>query len=53
MKITELETFIVDGGSQNWVFVEVHTDEGITGLGEATVATKALSVEAAIKEQEQ
>lgn len=31
MKITDVETLFVD----RWLFVRVHTDEGITGLGES------------------
>lgn len=52
MKITQLRTFIVDGGSSNWVFVKVYTDEGIVGLGEGTIASKAQTVAAAIMEHE-
>jgi len=44
MKITKVETFLVDaappqsGGwaARNWLFVKVHTDEGIYGVGEAS-----------------
>src|SRR5579871_6154998 len=41
MKITDLKVYVVDpwgGGSaeQAWTFVQVETDEGITGIGEAT-----------------
>jgi galactonate dehydratase len=44
MKITGIETFLVnaaplqDGGwaARNWLFVKVHTDEGISGGGEAS-----------------
>ena len=28
MKITNIETFIVDGGYRPWTFVKVETDEG-------------------------
>ncbi len=28
MKITNIETFIVDGGWRPWIFVKVETDEG-------------------------
>ena len=38
MKVTDIKLFQVMGGGwprHPWVFVEVHTDEGITGLGEA------------------
>jgi len=36
MKITELKTFVVGNPWKNWVFVKLDTDEGISGLGEAT-----------------
>lgn len=35
MKITRIETFLVHPDRRNLVFVKVHTDEGITGIGEA------------------
>ncbi len=34
MKITEIETFVVDAGWRPWQFVAVRTSEGITGYGE-------------------
>ena len=34
MKITEIETFVVDAGWRPWQFVAIRTDEGITGYGE-------------------
>ncbi len=36
MKITNIETFIVDGGWRPWTFVKVETDEGIRGYGECS-----------------
>jgi L-alanine-DL-glutamate epimerase-like enolase superfamily enzyme len=36
MKITKLETFIIDGGWRAWTYVKVETDEGITGWGECS-----------------
>lgn len=35
MKITKIDTFLVNTGHRNWPFVKVHTDEGIYGVGEA------------------
>ncbi len=53
MKITGLQTFVVDAGGGNWVFVKVHTDQdGLTGLGEGTVTSKAQTIAAAIQEHE-
>ena len=37
MKITDIKTFAVDCYRTNWVFVKVYTDEGIDGVGEATL----------------
>ena len=36
MKITKLETFVVDGGWRAWTYVKVETDEGVTGWGECS-----------------
>jgi L-alanine-DL-glutamate epimerase-like enolase superfamily enzyme len=36
MKISKLETFVVDGGWRAWTYVKVETDEGITGWGECS-----------------
>lgn len=42
MRISGIETFLVDAarpgawGARNWCFVKVETDEGITGIGEAS-----------------
>jgi L-alanine-DL-glutamate epimerase-like enolase superfamily enzyme len=36
VKITNIETFIVDAGWRPWTFVKVDTDEGITGWGECS-----------------
>tara|TARA_Y100000588_G_scaffold328665_2_gene364359 strand:- start:7029 stop:8243 length:1215 start_codon:yes stop_codon:yes gene_type:complete len=38
VKITKVETFLMGVGDtpRNWLFVKVHTDEGITGVGEAS-----------------
>ena len=44
MQITKLRVFIVGNPWKNWVFVKLYTDEGLTGLGEATggLATKPI-----------
>ena len=36
MKITSIETFIVDAGWRPWTYVKVETDDGITGWGECS-----------------
>ncbi|MDP6666269.1 MAG: mandelate racemase/muconate lactonizing enzyme family protein [Dehalococcoidia bacterium] len=40
MKITDLRVYITrpEGSLNSWLFVEIDTDEGITGVGEATNA---------------
>lgn len=51
LRITDLKTFLVDGGGdENFVFVKVYTNQGITGLGEGTLAGKGLTVATAIGE---
>ncbi|QGX94873.1 mandelate racemase/muconate lactonizing enzyme family protein [Haloplanus rallus] len=35
MRVTDVETFVVDADWRNWFFVQVTTDTGITGVGEA------------------
>ena len=36
MKITGIETFIVDAGWRPWTFVKVETDDGVVGYGECS-----------------
>jgi galactonate dehydratase len=50
MRIREVETLVVHGGMRNWVFVQVRTDEGVDGLGEATLEGKAESIVAAVRD---
>ena len=52
MKITELKTYIVGNPWKNWVFVKVFTDEGLTGIGEATGGLSAKPGEAQVHELE-
>ena len=44
MKITEIDTFVVDGHRMNWVIVRIHTDAGIEGVGDATVERREMAV---------
>ena len=48
MKITCIESVMAYGGRQTWVFVLVHTDVGITGVGEASLEGKERAVAAAV-----
>jgi galactonate dehydratase len=50
MKIVSVDTLVVDFYRTNLVIVSVHTDEGIAGLGEATLEGKERSVQGAIAE---
>src|SRR5205807_5631379 len=49
LKITKLETFLV---KPRWLFLKVHTDAGIVGLGEPLVEGRAETVAAAVREIE-
>jgi L-alanine-DL-glutamate epimerase-like enolase superfamily enzyme len=44
MKITRIDSLPVWGGGRNYFFVQVETDEGITGVGEAGVTWRELAV---------
>ncbi len=48
-KITRLETFLVQ---PRWLFLKIHTDAGIVGLGEPVVEGRAETVGTAVKEIE-
>ena len=50
MKITGIQTFIVDGQWWNWVFAKVTTDAGLHGWGEAPLAWKEHTAAIAISE---
>ncbi|MEM7533131.1 MAG: mandelate racemase/muconate lactonizing enzyme family protein [Chloroflexota bacterium] len=50
MKITDIKTFIVGNPWKNWVFVKLYTDEGITGLGEATMGLSTKPAEGDVAE---
>lgn len=49
MKVTDIRTFVVDCFRTNWVFVKVYTDEGIDGVGEATLEYKEKALIGAVK----
>lgn len=50
MKIVDVETVTVGNPWKNWLFVRVVTDEGLTGLGEATLNAFSRTTEAAVHE---
>ena len=49
MKVTDVKTFAVDCFRTNWVFVKVYTDEGVTGVGEATLEYKEKALIGAVE----
>ncbi len=51
LRITDLRTFLVDAGNdENYVYVKIYTNQGLTGLGEGTLSGKCLTVATAIGE---
>jgi galactonate dehydratase len=50
VKITKLETFIVDGGWRAWTYVKVETDEGITGWGECSDTRTPNAIAGAVRD---
>src|SRR6188768_2929689 len=50
MKISNLETFVVDGGWRAWTYVKVETDEGITGWGECSDTRVPNAVTGAVRD---
>jgi galactonate dehydratase len=49
LKITKLETFLIQ---PRWLFLKIHTNAGITGLGEPITEGRALTCQMAVKEIE-
>ena len=49
MKIVKLETLLVQ---PRWLFLKIHTDEGLIGLGEPILEGRARTVAAAVAEME-
>lgn len=47
MKISSINTYLV---RPRWAFVEIQTDDGFTGWGEAIIEGKAATVQAAVQE---
>ena len=50
MKITKVNTYLV---RPRWCIVEIETDEGLVGYGEAVIEGKASTVSACVKEMEE
>jgi galactonate dehydratase len=49
VKITKLETFLI---KPRWIFLKIHTDASVVGLGEPLLEGRALTIQTAIKEVE-
>jgi galactonate dehydratase len=49
LKVTKLETFLV---KPRWIFLKIHTNAGIVGLGEPLLEGRALTIQTAISEIE-
>lgn len=50
MKITDVKIYMVPAVWKDWVFVKTETDEGVHGIGEATIEKKARTVVTAIEQ---
>ena len=50
MKIVDARTIVVGNPWKNWIFVQLFTDEGIVGIGEATGGLSTKPHEAAVHE---
>ena len=50
VKITKISTSLMRVERQNWLFVTIETDEGIAGIGEASLEGRERTVETAIQE---
>ncbi len=45
MHITRFETFMANAGLRNYLFIRLHTDSGLTGVGEASLEWQEKTVE--------
>jgi len=52
MKITKVDTFVVDAGWRPWQFVAVRTDAGLTGYGECSDGRNPYGVVGAVRDFE-
>lgn len=50
MKITRFETFLANAGLRNYLFIRLHTDTGLTGVGEATLEWQEKTVQTLLHE---
>jgi len=52
MRVTGLKVFVANASRTNFVFVKLYTDDGIDGVGEATLEWRTKTVVAALEELE-
>ncbi|MGH9658344.1 MAG: galactonate dehydratase, partial [Bryobacteraceae bacterium] len=50
MRITDVQTCVVNAEMRNWVFVKVATDQGVAGWGEASLEWKTRAVAGCIED---
>ena len=50
MKITKIETYLANAGLRNYLFIRLHTDRGLTGIGESTLEWQEKTVETLVHE---
>ena len=50
MKITRFETLMANAGLRNYLFFRLHTDTGLTGVGEASLEWQERAVESIAQE---
>ncbi len=50
MKIVKLESFLTNCGLRNYLFVRLHTDNGLSGIGEATLEWQEMAVQTLLHE---
>jgi len=50
MKITELKTKLIGLGFRNAIVVEIHTDEGLVGIGETVMKRRSKTIQANLHE---
>lgn len=50
MIIERIQPFVIDAGTRNWVIVKISTDDDITGIGDASIEGRSLTVATAIDE---
>jgi len=50
LKVSDIRTFVTWSGLRNWVLVQVRTNRGPHGWGEATLETREQTVRACLHE---